>query len=68
MSNLHTQIGYRLIKSPFQYNVSYLNDDYKTPTPKSVSFYGLVEGKKTPGEIKIMIPINDGGAGPANFD
>ncbi len=67
MSNLNIWIGYRLIKSPSQYNTSYLNDDYKTPTPKSVSFYGLVEGKKTPGEIKITIPVNDGGAGLANF-
>ena len=68
MSNLNIRIGYRLIKSPFQYNVTYLNHDYKIPPSKSVSFYGLVEGKKTPDEIKIMIPVNDGGASPANLD
>ncbi len=68
MSNMNIRIGYRLIKSPFQYNVSYLNNDYKPPTDKSVSFYGLVEGKKNPGEIKIMIPVNDSGAGQGNFD
>ncbi len=38
MSNMNIRIGYRLIKSPFQYNVSYLNNDYKPPNDKSVVF------------------------------
>ncbi len=67
---LNTRIGYRLIKPPpFQYNVSYLNDDYKPPHDKSVSFYGLLQGKKAPGEIKFTIPVDDGGApAGAKFD
>ncbi len=53
MFNFNIRIGYRLIKTPFQYKVSYLNDDYKTPTPKSVSFYGLAEGKKKQAKSKL---------------
>ncbi len=34
MSTFNSKIGYCLIKSPFQYNVSYLNDDYKPPKIK----------------------------------
>ncbi len=33
-----------------------------------MSFYGLLEGKKTHGEIKITIPIDDSGAGDGKFD
>ncbi len=64
------KIGYCLIKSPFKYRVSYLNDSlkYQTPSDKSVSFYGFVNGKKGPSEIKITIPVDDSGAGKANFD
>ncbi len=65
-------INYHLIESPFKYHLSYLNDSlkYQASSDKSVSFYGIVKGsnKKGPGEIKIMIPIDDCGAGKACFD
>ncbi len=64
------KIGYCLIESPFTYHLSYLNDslNFKILDHKSVSFYGIVSGKKGPGEIKITIPVDNGQAGKACFD
>ncbi len=40
------KIGYHLINSPFKYHISHLNDNlnYKIPSHKYVSFYGIVVG------------------------
>ncbi len=69
---LTIKIGYCLIDSPFKYHLCYLSDNlyYKPPKHKPISIYGTVVGatSKTPCEIKISIPINDGGAGDASFD
>ncbi len=71
MSTMSTlKINYRLINSPFKYNLTYLNDSlkYQPPSDKSVSFYGVVNRRKGPSKIKLTIPVNDGGAGDASFD
>ncbi len=64
--------GYCLIDCPFKYHLSYLTDNlnYKPPNHKPISIYGTVvrATSKTPHEIKISIPLNDGGAGDASFD
>ncbi len=66
------KIGYCLINSPFKYPLSYLNDilNYKTPSHKSIIFYGIVvvSTKKNPSEINITIPVDDGLAGKACFN
>ncbi len=69
---LTMKIGYCLIDSPFQYHLSYLNDNlnYKPPNHKPISNYGtgVWAMSKNPCEIKLSIPVNDGGAGDACFD
>ncbi len=66
------KIGYCLINSPFKYHLSYLNDNlnYKPPNHKPISIYGTVvrTTSKTPSEIKLSIPVDDGGTGDASFD
>ncbi len=57
------KIGYRLIKSPFKYHLSYPNDglNYKTPSHKPISIYGNVVRamSKTSCKIKPTVPTND---------
>lgn len=66
------KIGYHLIDSPFKYYTKCLNDnlDYKPPNHKSIAIFGTLVGatSKTLWEIKLTIPINNGGTGPAQFD
>ncbi len=60
------KIGYHLINSPF-----YLNDnlDYKPPKNNSIILFGTLirATSRTPHEIKLSIPIDDGGKGGFNY-
>ncbi len=66
------KISYHLINSPFEYHLSYLNDNwnYKPLNHNPISIYGTVvrATSKTPCEIVISIPVNDGSAGEASFN
>ncbi len=63
-------ISYRLINSPFKYNVSYLNGnlDYKPPNHKSVTLFGTLTGaaSKSTWELKCSVPVN--GSRARGFD
>ncbi len=60
-----------LIKSFFQYNVSYLNDnqEYNPPNHKFVHFFGTVAraASKSTYKIKLSILVDDSGAGGFDY-
>ncbi len=69
---LTMKIGYRFIDSPFNYHLSYLNDNlnYKPPNHKPIIIYGTLTGaaSKIPSEINVSIPVDGSGTGDASFD
>ncbi len=63
---LTMNIGYHLIDSPFKYHVSHLNGNlnYTPSNHKLVNLFGTLTGaaSKSINEIKLSVPIDDGGA------
>ncbi len=65
------KIGYRLLDSPFKYHLSYLNDNlyYIPPNHATISLFGTLinQTSKTPPDIKLPIPVDNGEKGGFDF-
>ena len=73
-TTLTMKISYRLIDSPFKYNVSYLNDnlDYTPLSHTAITIYGTLAAAanrttRETRQINLSVPVDDGGAGGFDY-